>query len=60
MDKLSTQRIRIEQHTSHGLLWLTGWLFTVGYLHLTFWTGLAALFIWPYFLGARIALLLTK
>ena len=60
MDTLGTPRIKIEQHTSHGLLWLAGWLFTVGYVHLTFWTGVAALFIWPYFLGQRIAALLAK
>ena len=54
------QRIRIEQHTSHGLLWVAGWLFTIGYLQLTFWNGLAALFIWPYFIGVRIAALLVR
>ena len=31
-----------------------------GYLQLTFWAGVAALFIWPYFLGVRIASLLAK
>ena len=60
MEKLRTERIRIEQHTSHGLVWLTGWLFTIGYLHLPFWSGVTALFIWPYFLGVRLATLLVK
>jgi hypothetical protein len=53
-------RIKIEQHTSNGLLWLVGWLFTIGYLQLTFWNGLAALFVWPYFIGVKIAELLVR
>lgn len=35
-----------------GTVWFAGWLFTIGFLHLTFWKGVAALFVWPYFLGA--------
>ena len=49
-------RIRIEQHSSLGLLWIAAWLFTVGFLHLAFWRGLAALFIWPYYLGLFLSL----
>jgi hypothetical protein len=36
-------------------LWLIGWLFTIGYLHLTLWIALLALLIWPYFLGHALA-----
>jgi len=49
------EKIRIEQHSFGGLLWITGWLFTMGFLKLTFGKGLAALFIWPYYLGVFIA-----
>jgi hypothetical protein len=45
------ERIRIEQHSSVGLIWIAGWLFTIGYLKLSFWTGLLALVIWPYYIG---------
>ena len=45
------EKIRIEQHSFGGLLWVAGWLFTIGFLHLTFWKGVAALFVWPVFLG---------
>lgn len=45
------ERIRIEQHSAVGLLWFVGWLFTIGFLHLAFWSGLLALVIWPYDLG---------
>jgi hypothetical protein len=37
------EKIRIEQHSVSGTLWFAGWLFTIGYLHLTFWKGVLAL-----------------
>jgi hypothetical protein len=45
-------KIRIEQHSGSGLLWGAGWLFTIGFLKLTFWKGALALVLWPYYLGA--------
>ena len=35
------EKIRIEQHSSIGLAWIAGWLFTIGYLQLPFWQGAA-------------------
>jgi hypothetical protein len=49
------ERIRIEQHSSLGLIWIAGWLFTVGYLNLSFWQGVFALAVWPYYIGAALA-----
>ena len=49
------ERIRVEQHGSVGLLWFGGWLFTLGYVHLTFWKGVLALVVWPYYLGVLFA-----
>jgi len=49
------EKIRIEQHSSIGLLWVAGWLFTIGYLDLTFWRGVLALVVWPFFLGVHFA-----
>ena len=34
-----------------GPIWFIGWLFTIGFLHLSFWKGLLALILWPYDLG---------
>ena len=34
-----------------GGVWFGGWLFTIGFLHLTFWKGAAAILLWPYDLG---------
>lgn len=36
-----------------GNLWIMGWLFTIGYLKLTFWKGVLAFIIWPYYLGVN-------
>ncbi len=44
-------KIRIEQHSGSGLLWGAGWLFTIGFLKLTFWKDVLALLVWPYYLG---------
>lgn len=49
---LVMEKIRIEQHSVGGLLWIGGWLFTVGFLQLTFWKGVLAMVGWPYYLGA--------
>lgn len=49
------QKIRIEQHSATGGLWFAFWLFTVGFLKLTFWKGVLALILWPYYLGVSFA-----
>jgi len=50
-------RIRIVQHTSAGTLWVAAWLFTIGFLHLSFWKGALALLLWSYYLGAHFSML---
>lgn len=44
-------KIKIEQHTMSAGFWFLGWLFTLGFLGLSFGKGLLALVLWPYFLG---------
>ena len=46
------ERIKI-QHGFLGSLWFAGWLFTLGFLHLSFWRGVLAILLWPYYLGVR-------
>lgn len=36
-----------------GAFWVIGWLFSIGYLNLSFWKGVLGLIIWPYYLGAK-------
>jgi hypothetical protein len=38
-----------------GCLWAIGWLFTIGFLRLSFWRGVLAIFVWPYFIGKKYA-----
>lgn len=38
-----------------GTLWFAGWLFTIGFAGLSFWKGVLALILWPYFLGVLAA-----
>lgn len=45
------ERIEIEQHSMTGGLWIAAWLFTIGFLGLSFGKGLLALLLWPYYLG---------
>ncbi|MFP3943109.1 MAG: hypothetical protein ACLFWF_04415 [Alphaproteobacteria bacterium] len=51
MDK----KVRIEHRGGGlgGIAWIAGWLFTIGYLKLSFWKGLLALIVWPFFLGGH-------
>jgi hypothetical protein len=45
------QKIRIEQHSISGTLWFAAWLFTIGFAKLSFWQGVLAIVLWPYYLG---------
>jgi hypothetical protein len=47
----SMEKIKIEHHTLSGGIWFAGWLFTIGYLDLSFWKGVLALALWPYYIG---------
>ena len=55
-----SERIRIEQHGATGLLWFAGWLFSIGFLQLSFWKGVLALLIWPYYVGTTVSALVTR
>jgi hypothetical protein len=48
---LDMKNVKIEQHSFMGMVWFGAWLFTIGYLHLTFWNGVLAIVLWPYYLG---------
>lgn len=52
------EKIKIENHSFTGSLWFIGWLFTIGFLELTFFKGILALIIWPYYLGTAFSHLL--
>lgn len=52
------EKVKIEHHSTTGIIWVVGWLFTIGFLNLTFWKGVLAIIIWPYYIGASISGLL--
>jgi len=47
-------KVKVEQHSSIGLLWFAGWLFTIGLLHLSLGKGILAIILWPYYLGTLV------
>lgn len=47
---------QVKVDTGFGIIWFIGWLFTIGFLDLTFWRGVLALIIWPYYLGVAFQL----
>jgi hypothetical protein len=47
------EKIRIEQHSFSGTVWIAAWLFTIGFLRLGFWKAVIAIVGWPYFLGVH-------
>lgn len=45
------ERIKITQHGFTGATWIASWIFTIGFVHLSFGQGILAIVIWPYYLG---------
>jgi hypothetical protein len=46
------EKIEIQQHGFVGAVWIAAWLFTIGFLRLTFRKGVLAIVLWPYYFGA--------
>lgn len=42
---------KVEVAGIMGPIWFIGWLFTIGFLSLSFFKGLLAIIIWPFYLG---------
>jgi hypothetical protein len=49
------QKIKIENHSFTAFSWFAAWLFTIGFLHLSFWNGVLAIIAWPYFIGVFVS-----
>ena len=50
-----------KHHSSDfGIIWLIGWLFSIGFLKLTFWKAVLALILWPYYIGDLLSQFLQK
>lgn len=42
---------KVEVAGIMGPIWFMGWLFTIGFLELTFFKGFLAILAWPYYIG---------
>lgn len=51
---MSEKNYRFHSDTS-GVIWFAGWLFTLGFVKLTFWQAALGLIIWPWYLGRVLA-----
>jgi hypothetical protein len=51
------EKVKIN-NSGFGIIWLIGWLFTLGFLKLTFWNGVLAILIWPYYIGSTLSWLI--
>lgn len=51
------EKIKVA-NSGFGIIWVIGWLFTIGFLKLLFWQGVLAIIIWPYYIGAALSGLL--
>jgi len=49
------EKVKVVNSGAFGIVWFIGWLFTIGFLKLTFWKGVLAIVIWPYYIGAMLS-----
>ncbi len=52
--------VKVQQNSFLGGIWMVGWLFTIGFLKLSFWKGVLAIILWPYFIGALVSTFLPQ
>jgi len=51
------EKIKIENQSFTAFSWFAAWLFTIGFLHLSFWKGVLAILLWPYYIGMFVSAL---
>jgi hypothetical protein len=50
--------IKIKNESFTAFSWVAGWMFSIGFLGLSFWEGILAIVIWPYYIGKFVSTLL--
>ncbi len=48
-------KVNVSGGGGMGAVWFIGWLFSIGFLHLTMPKALYAIIVWPYYLGQHFA-----
>ena len=51
-------KIKVENHSFTAFSWFAGWLFTIGFLNLSFGQGVLAILLWPYYIGVYVSALI--
>ncbi len=55
----STKTVKVKNLPDPGgVVWVIGWLFSLGLLKFTFWKSVLAIILWPYYLGDFISTLI--
>lgn len=48
-------KVKVENHSFTAFSWFAAWLFTIGFLDLSFGKGLLAVLLWPYYIGQYVS-----
>jgi uncharacterized membrane protein len=48
------EKVKIE-NSGFGIIWVIGWMFSIGFLKLAFWKAVLAIVIWPYYIGTVVS-----
>ncbi len=52
------EKIKIEQNGFTAFSWFAGWLFSIGFLGLSFKSAIFAILLWPYYIGVYVKALM--
>lgn len=53
---MATNSVKVQASILSGGAWFAAWLFTIGFLNLTFGQAVLAIVIWPYYIGRALSL----
>ncbi|MDH5654509.1 MAG: hypothetical protein OEZ34_01280 [Spirochaetia bacterium] len=53
-------KITVETASKGAPIWFIGWMFTIGFADLSFWQGVQAIVIWPYYIGTVVVKLFAQ
>jgi hypothetical protein len=42
-----------------GIVWLMGWIFTIGFANLAWWKIILGIVVWPFYLGDKVLALVS-
>jgi hypothetical protein len=51
---MSPQQQPVRVDAGMGIIWFIGWMFTIAFAHLSLWTAILGLLLWPYYLGVAV------